>query len=198
MDKINYKDFNHYEREQNFSAWTKLIKINLLEKILRIDEIEVLKNSLEKEFDLKIYFSEKKENIETENNWCITIYSKEFILIWEIWTDLYSLDFNNIIDSHLWIKISDDFLWKWFWIILYKLYEKWSKINKNIFYPFEDFAIKNSRITLLLKMWYKLDSRYENWEFKKLSNIEKDVFLAWVRKNYYWEQINIYKLILDE
>ena len=165
-----------------------------LEEILNQDSIEKIKKDLETILWIKIYLWEKKQNSESNNIGYISLY-KNNQEVWEIWTDLYCLWHDVYIDSHLWVQIYGDNEWKWYGKLLYKLYKRWSELDKNIFFPEEEYATKNSRILLLKKMWYELDSVYDGYDFKKLNEEEKKIILGNAKKDYYFVQDKIYKFI---
>lgn len=152
-------------------------------------------------------FSKIMEDIKNNKNidikygekewWFIEFYTKDKDLIWKIRHDWFKLDKYNIDYNHLWIEIYEEYKWKWYSKLLYKLYYAYHLENKNIIFPEYELAKKNSRINLLISIWYKLKEIYINWVFSELDEKEKDIILNNVKKDYYWEQKHTYKLILD-
>ena len=175
----------------------KLEENNDLDDILDLSDIKKIKELLEKKYWIKIYFWEKKEDSESAYNGYISIF-KWNDLVWEIWTDLFNLWNEDYVDSHLWVEVYGEYQWKWFWKLLYKLYKRWSELDENIFFPPEEYATKNSRIKMLLDIWYKLDGVYEKWDFGELTEEEKQKILENIEKNYYDKQNYIYKFIYKE
>ena len=165
-----------------------------LDSILELEDIYEIVRLLELKYNVKIYLWEKKNNSESLNIWYISLF-KGNMEIWEIWTDLYDLWNWDLVDSHLWIELYWDNQWKWYGKMLYKLYKRWSELDSSIYWPEEEFASKNSRIVLLTKMWYELDSVYEMWDFRKLSDKEKRKILEDANRNYYDRQEKSYKFI---
>ena len=183
--------------ENNFEVQNKKEEINNLDELFDSYSLDELAKLLKKEKWINIYIWEKKEESESWNKWYIAIFSKDNKLIWEIWTDLYNLWNEEYIDSHLWIEVNPEFQWQNYWNILYKLYFKAIEENSNFFFPIEEFANTNSRILLLLKMWYNLESKYDLWEFIILSENEKYKIIKDAKNNYYDKQIYDYKFIYN-
>jgi hypothetical protein len=152
---------------------------------------EDLKNRIEKEKDIIIKYW-------TDNWWFIEFYTKSNDLIWKIWYDWYELEPNNIDYNHLWIEIYWDYQWKWYSKLLYDLYYKYWLENKEVIYPEYDLAQSNSRINLLLSIWYKIKEVYINWVFLEVSDEDLNAILKDIKDNYYWSQWHTYKLVLED
>jgi hypothetical protein len=88
--------------------------------------------------------------------------------------------------------------WKWYSKLLYDLYYKYSLENRNIIYPDYDLAQSNSRINLLLSIWYKIKEIYIEWFFLDVSSDDKNKLLKDIKNNYYWKQWYTYKLVLED
>ena len=181
--------------EDNFESYDEKDEINDLDKLFYSYSLDEIAKILKNEKWINIYIWEKKEESESWNKWYIAIFSKTHKLIWEIWTDLYNLWNEEYIDSHLWIEVNPEFQWQNFWNILYKLYFKVAEENWEFFLPIEEFANTNSRILLLIKMWYSLKSKYNLWEFIELSKENKYKIIKDAQKNYYDKQVYDYKFI---
>ena len=100
-------------------------------------------------------------------------------------------------DSHLWVEVNPKFQWQSFWTILYKLYKKLTEEQADYFFPSEEFATTNSRILLLQKIWYTLESKYIWWEFIDISEEEKEQIIKEAKENYYDRQKIIYRFIYN-
>jgi len=168
--------------------------LDSLDEIFELEDIFEIVRLLELKYNVKIHLWEKKNNSGSLNNGYISLF-KGNIEIWEIWTDLYDLWNWDLVDSHLWIELYRDNQWKWYGKMLYKLYKRWSELDSNIYWPEEEFATQNSRIVLLTKMWYELDSVYEMWDIRELSDEEKRQILEDATENYYDRQEKSYKFI---
>lgn len=108
--------------------------------LLDISDIEREKNvKFQIEFDTQIInlFSSKNELIGYIKPWYYT--------------------YGNISkNSHLERKVFDDFVWKWFWQLLYDVYE-WLQFP----IPKQEYTHKASVILFLMKNGYKLVSRFD-------------------------------------
>lgn len=195
IDKILWKGFEDLDKKEGFYKDSNIPDNK--EKIKN----KVLKNIENKSFreSLKIIENEKNIKIKcwNDNWWFIEFYSNANVLIWKIWNDWYELEPGNIDNNHLWIEIYWEFQWKGFSKLLYDLYYKYSLENTDIIYPDYDLAQSNSRINLLIKLWYKLKEIFINWYFLELSEYDKINIINDIENNYYWKQWNTIKLEKD-
>ena len=182
--KLWISDLDKTETEFNFSNenfWQTVS--NILENFDTDKNFNDLIREIEKEKNIEINFWEK-------NGGFVEIY-KNKDLVWRIWKTWYKITDDIIDENHLWIEVYWEYEWKWYSKLLYKIYYKYSLENDNIFFPEYEFAKKNSRINLLLKLWYKVIWYYTNWFFYPDEDIDINI------NDYYWEQDIIYKFKLD-
>jgi hypothetical protein len=185
------------EKEWLWNIWETTVKkqlsctknslLNIIENLSLQKSIEII----EKEKNIKIILWD-------DNWWYIEFYSSSNFLLWKIWHDWYKLKSNNIDYNHLWIEINWDFQWNWYSKLLYDLYYKYSLENENVVYPDYELAQSNSRINLLLSIWYKIKEIYIEWFFLDVSSNDENKLLKDIKNNYYWKQWYTYKLVLEK
>ena len=191
LDSILWKWYEDIDKKEGFIVENNLDYNEKVKEIIDFDSFDLLVSKVEKEKDIKI-------KVSIDNWWKIELYSKDWDLIWKIWYDWYILREWDIDPNHLWIEVYNKYQWQWYSKILYKLYYNLSLENKKVIFPDYDLASKNSRINLLLSLWFKMTEQYINWIFLPISDIEKDKILNSIKENYYGRQWYSIKLVLDK
>ena len=191
LDSILWKWYEDIDKKEGFIVENNLDYNEKVKEIIDFDSFDLLVSKVEKEKDIKI-------KVSIDNWWKIELYSKDWDLIWKIWYDWYILREWDIDPNHLWIEVYNKYQWQWYSKILYKLYYNLSLENEKVIFPDYDLASKNSRINLLLSLWFKMTEQYINWIFLPISDIEKDKILNSIKENYYGRQWYSIKLVLDK
>ena len=164
------------------------------------DMLEILENE---EYYPK--YDEKVFNLLDKWNWEeITKYleSKEVTLTindqrleldykWKIvgWAEIqdFQLPDGVIETDHLWFEIFPQHQWKWFWKLLFKLYEKWVKEWLFRLFPDIDYTQKWDKAYFFLQNGFEPIEKYDpiSKDWKSLSELEKNYLIEKIKENRY-------------
>jgi hypothetical protein len=188
------------DKEEWFYVEKKIIDNEINKFNLSVDNIisSYTDDNLNFYETVKVFESEIniKINYWNKNWWYIELLTINNDLIWKIWADRYIIDKNLIDSNHLWIEVYWEFQWNKFSKILYLLYRKFANENDDIFFPEIDFAMKTSRISLLLNQWYVVTEKYVWWSFIPVTESDIEQINQDIKNNYYWNQSITYKFEL--
>jgi hypothetical protein len=188
------------DKEEWFYVEKKIIDNEINKFNLSVDNIisSYTDDNLNFYETVKVFESEIniKINYWNKNWWYIELLTINNDLIWKIWADRYIIDKNLIDSNHLWIEVYWEFQWNKFSKILYLLYRKFANENDDIFFPEIDFAMKTSRISLLLNQWYVVTEKYVWGSFIPVTESDIEQINQDIKNNYYWNQSITYKFEL--
>jgi hypothetical protein len=169
------------EAEDFFSE--KVIQVVDSPKVEVFNQTDLLIEEIEKEKNIKIRLNPRKSSIE--------LFSKEWLDIWKMEKTIYtSKDFHTT--EHMMIEIEHRFRGKWFWKIMYEIYETIAKSDNRFFLPYIEHTQKSSTINLYRKFWFiptkKIIKNIE-YDLDKNDLFEIDSILENIKK---WEtEINL-------
>jgi len=128
-------------------------------------------------------------NVSIDNNEkSLTISNKNWDLIWKVLQSRYT-DENLSTMAHLYNVVQKKYRWKWYGMILYKLYTELSKIDSKFFLPKIEYTNVVSMINFYTKNWFKVKSKFISWIEELISSNDFEVFkmikneyLSWLKE----------------
>jgi len=164
MDEWSQEEWDLYLDKSEWNIDSELWIVS--EKV--IDTIEIDNSNLEEYNN----FFDKVEQIQNEKNVIVEVNHKTKALLihdkknWSLIWEIHRSDYRDgwfFRENHLYNVVEDNYKWKWWWNIMFSLYELlWSE-NADFIVPEEEYTNIVSMINLYKKFGYEPKFKVLNW-----------------------------------
>lgn len=137
--------------------------------LLEWNDLNSLISKIERDEKVNIYadYWSKKITIVDQYTWN---------RIWKIYNSTYK-SWKIEHDDHLYLKVEDEYRKRWFWYILFWLYEKMWDENWKKLIPNREYSRRPSRISFSENVWYDIVWKINLWTLNKEDLTDDDYYL---------------------